>query len=554
MSLEAVAVKHSARVLRLELGLLNKVCEQMNTPVSLGVYLRAKYGEWQQLLDMDVNPLDYCDHNRFGDDYLCVSLLSKNPRLPTGIDRKAVALEKFIDAERLNSLTNKRLSEFLYDGISPSDWVTRVVHTTRAHVFRILGKLRRRELDFVEQHMRFGPGATTTLSGVVTQGKKYSPRTLGATPRVADYILCFPPQWAAQKPDVVIHRASKLTTVPKNAKTDRVICIEPDLNIYVQLGIGACIREKLRVCGLDLNTQENNQRAASVAHLKGLCTMDLSSASDLISYMAVRLLVPDDWQELLAFARVDYTTMPDGTTVALEKWSSMGNGYTFELETLLFYCVLLAVRDVDGGHETTDEFLAYGDDLIFPSRYYDSVKRTLDFLGFKVNTKKTFGKGLFFESCGSDWFNGRNVRPIFLRSESHDYQTVCYTYANGLRRWANRRNGGWSCDSRILPAWLCCFRAVSRHDQYLIPEGAGDVGFAADFDFAKPGYRAGLYTFRCRALRPQQCVVNVEGAYLHSLVSRTDFSQGREALRGRFVPPARARGHVLAWPNLGPWL
>jgi hypothetical protein len=357
--------------------------------------------------------------------------------------------------------------------------------------------------------------------------------------------------WAREGVDGVIHRSSKLTTVPKSAKTDRVICIEPDLNIYVQLGTGALIREKLRRSGLDLGTQSNNQRAASTAHITGLCTMDLSSASDLISYMAVKVLVPEDWQQLLLFSRVDSTTLPDGSIHQLEKWSSMGNGYTFELETLIFYCLLLAVQEVDGFAGTT---LAYGDDLIFPSRHLDAVTKALNFLGFRVNAKKTFGKGSFFESCGSDWFNGKNVRPIFFRSESHDYQTVCYTYANGLRRWAHRRNGGGSCDSRILPAWLHCFRAVQRHDQFCIPEGFGEVGFTADFDFAKPGYVNGLYTFRYRALRPYECVVDLGGAYLHSLTTPTDFGMGVEALRGRFGPPQRARGQVLAWPNLGPWL
>jgi hypothetical protein len=52
-----------------------------------------------------------------------------------------------------------------------------------------------------------------------------------------------------------LRNSSKVRVVPKNAKTDRTICIEPDLNIFVQLGIGAVIRERLKAYGLDLNTQ-----------------------------------------------------------------------------------------------------------------------------------------------------------------------------------------------------------------------------------------------------------------------------------------------------------
>jgi hypothetical protein len=146
---KASAVKHSARVLKLELGLLSVTCREIDSPVSLGVFLRAKYEEWNQLVSMDINPLDYTDPNSFMDDYLCVSLVSKNPRIPTGIDRAKVALDKFMECEVLNRQTNDRLISYLYDGISPSEWLARVVNSTRYHISKILGQLRRRHLHFV---------------------------------------------------------------------------------------------------------------------------------------------------------------------------------------------------------------------------------------------------------------------------------------------------------------------------------------------------------------------------------------------------------------------
>jgi hypothetical protein len=349
-----------------------------------------------------------------------------------------------------------------------------------------------------------------------------------------------------------------LTTVPKNAKTDRVICIEPDLNIFCQLGAGALLRDKLLHFGLDLRTQEVNQRLASLGVDLDLCTLDLSAASDTISREAVWLLLPYSWADLLHFSRVDSTSI-DGVKVNLEKWSSMGNGYTFELETLIFLSVVRACCEELG--LPMDNVTAYGDDLIFPAAARELVTRALNFLGFSVNLDKTFSKGLFRESCGTDYFDGHNVRPIFLRSDHHDYETICFLYANNLRRWAHRRNDNGSCDARLLPAWLRCFTAVKPHLRHLVPEGTGDVGFVVDFDNATPnisrpkGNGWAGYHYKYRSCRARERVISVWGSYLAALSGTpAEFRRSVESLRGMHLPPTTKSGYVLAWPNLGPWL
>jgi len=285
--------------------------------------------------------------------------------------------------------------------------------------------------------------------------------------------------------------------------------------------------------------------------------MDLSSASDTISRELVWALLPYSWGDLLHYSRVD-STIIDGTEVPLEKWSSMGNGYTFELESLLFYSIVLAVCDVLGLPECVK---VYGDDLIFPSEAITLVSRALNFFGFSVNGEKTFGEGSFHESCGTDWFEGTNVRPFYLRSDSHDFDSICYLYGNLCRRYAHRRNGDGTCDSRFLPVWLICFRAVKPYSRHLVPDGTGDGGFAVDFDFAKPtirdrfnrrGWSGFAYTFRYIATK--RLVISQEGcllAFLSGLPS--DFSLAKESLRGRYLPATTKTGYVLTWPNLGPW-
>ena len=549
-------VTRGARSFRVELDSALRLCESVGTARAQAVYMLLANKEYDQYLSLDVDPNHYTDSNRLADDLLVTKILSKNKDLPSSYDRRASALDSFRAAEVSCAETNKRLSDD--EGIPPDADVARVVHFAREHIRQILGRLTKRKLTSIYNNCRFGPGSTTSLKGIVTLGKKFSRRDLHVTSRLLPFAVLFnPPGWKTARTFVPRDR-SKVTVVPKNAKTDRTICIEPDMNIYVQLGIGAEIRDRLRVHGLDLNTQENNQLLAKKASVDdSLCTMDLSSASDLISREVVWMLLPYDWCDLLEMARVDRYEL-NGIEHQFNKWSSMGNGYTFELETLIFYGILLGCREV-GGWDCRDS-IAYGDDLIFPSDQVELVTRALNYLGFKVNSQKTFGKGYFRESCGTDWFRGHNVRPIFWKGKiDYDHSTRMYYCANSLRRWSHRRNSGLSCDTRVHSAWKHLVGAVPRRDQHRIPEGWGDVGFISNWDEASPspGYRDrgwSGWTFRLRDVPVRRRIVDVEGALIRSLHSSSDFDRGLEPLRGRFQRATTKTGYTLAWPELGPWL
>ena len=555
-----MSANHESRVLTLELRVVETICKSFDTPRSLTVALLIQYEEWEQLVNLSIDWRNYDDHVSFSRDYFVTSCLSKNPRLPLQVDRKGVAIGKFLAAEAVCKQSNSRIEDFYKDPHSVDPDICSVLLESQALIQKILGPFpTRKDLELCEQNMRFGPGATTSVTGVVTQGKKYSLRVPEVTSRLLPFrAFCFPDLWKQNVPEIKIRESSKLAVVPKNAKTDRVICIEPDINVFVQLGIGSLLKSKLLRFGLDLSSQANNQEMARKAHLSDLATIDLSAASDTICRQVVWLLLPPAWCELLHLARVDSTEI-DGKVHYLEKWSSMGNGYTFELETLIFYAVAKVCASRVG---RGDDVIAYGDDIIIPNSAQDILVRTLNYLGFSVNREKSFGKGRFHESCGADFFDGQNVRPVFFRSQHHDYETICYLYANNLRRWAGRFYDHAACDSRVLPAWLRCFTAVEPSRRYLIPEGFGDQGFIESFDRATPSiiYQnhdrgwAG-YTFRIRTVRSKEAVIDPTGAYIARLNGgSSDFTQGREALRGRYHPPRTETGYVLHWPNLGPWV
>jgi len=179
---------------------------------------------------------------------------------------------------------------------------------------------------------------------------------------------------------------SVLFTVPKKTEIDRVACKEPEGNMLLQRSLGEVIRSKLRRYGIDLNDQSRNQRLAQSALKDGLATIDLSSASDLISRQLVFNLLPFDWWSILDDLRVKSTLLPSGEKHSLEMFSSMGNGYTFELESLLFLCLMLASREAEGCLNT--RLSIFGDDMICHPKVADTLIPLLTVSGFTINKEK----------------------------------------------------------------------------------------------------------------------------------------------------------------------
>jgi len=205
---------------------------------------------------------------------------------------------------------------------------------------------------------------------------------------------------------------NKLTMVPKTAKVHRTIAIEPLMNGYVQKGVDLYMRERLLRHGLDLSDQTLNQRLALKGSLGGFnpfVTIDLSAASDSIAIETARDLLPPEWFTFLNCIRSPNYQSKWGNG-RYEKFTSMGNGFCFPLETLIFSALCVAANDVTGEHE----FSVFGDDIIVHQSAALYLLELLKFYGFSANTDKTFVFGDFRESCGADYILGVNVRPYVL--------------------------------------------------------------------------------------------------------------------------------------------
>jgi hypothetical protein len=246
--------------------------------------------------------------------------------------------------------------------------------------------------------------------------------------------------------------------VPKNAVIDRVACKEPDLNMFLQKGVGNHIRASLKRVGINLNDQSRNKNLARRGSLNGdLATLDLSSASDSVTCSLVELMLPDLWFSVLNGLRSPITII-DGEEHCNEMFSSMGNGFTFELESLLFYVLARATayhRGIKG------VISVYGDDIICPSELADDLSFVLDYCGFSLNREKSFWSGPFRESCGGHYYNGNDITPFYIKAPLVKLTDLIRTL-NAVRRWSARDQGDGICDPSLEPLWLLLREYVPR--------------------------------------------------------------------------------------------
>lgn len=351
--------------------------------------------------------------------------------------RRSAAINKWLQTEHRNSFTNVRLTSRASMRLNFSETHTfgQLVTKARSVCRRVLGDCP----SLSPLHGGFSGGATTSKPRVsghpagkflgeahVTHGAYSLFYDVIRGTRWYDHINEF-------GLDVQIIHGNVLFTVPKTTEVDRVAAKEPDLNLFLQKMFGNQIRFLLRREGIDLNNQSINGKLAKIGSENGtLCTLDLSSASDSVSYELVKLLIPSEWFYYLEAVRSPFTYI-DGEWHENKMFSSMGNGFTFELESLLFYSIARAVAWL-GGHR--GRISVYGDDIIAPTSMYDDLVKALAFFGFVVNAKKSFSTGNFRESCGYWWIAGTDVKPFFLRKPLAKVSDLIL-FLNSLVRWAS---------------------------------------------------------------------------------------------------------------------
>ena len=385
--------------------------------------------------------------------YLQSQFLSKFVSKDTdpALTRRQRAMNKWLAVERDNEATNDRLvtTHGAFQILPRVTW-SRFQEKLRSVIVAILG-----DTPPIETLIGgFSGGASTSKSRTSSQpARKFTGEADVTSAALPWFLLVMGemPGWGALVPDLAINEVTGnvFFTVPKNTEIDRVACKEPDLNMFLQKGIGDFIRQRLRKVGIDLNDQTRNQRLAQKGSYDGtLATIDLSSASDSVSRGLVELVMPITWYTLLDDVRSPVTVI-DGENHSNEMFSSMGNGFTFELESLLFYAIARTTAYFRG---VSGVISVYGDDIICPSELAEDLYWVLEFLGFTVNETKSFYNGSFRESCGGHYDNGVDITPFYLRKPIETL-TDLIVILNQVRKWADRWNID-ILDPRVEELWF----------------------------------------------------------------------------------------------------
>jgi len=231
--------------------------------------------------------------------------------------------------------------------------------------------------------------------------------------------------------------------VDKKWNKNRIIAPDTVASGIVSNAIGRFVEQRLRdSVGIDIKIQQHVHRrlVRECSKTGALATMDLSAASDSISIPLLRRILPSRWYRLLSKCRTRLYRIGEGPSSvlgSLQSFMTMGVGYTFPLQTVVFYAIIQATKNLlraSDPYGYAGKITVYGDDCIFPTTLYPFVTRVFVDLGFKVNEDKSFHTGFFRESCGEDCFKGHSVRPAFFKWDDGCTTENVYQLINTLLR------------------------------------------------------------------------------------------------------------------------
>lgn len=293
-----------------------------------------------------------------------------------------------------------------------------------------------------------GPGAVSDAKRGLDKWKVLD----GRTSRLCDkfYPLA---EYFSPTPDLFDYKSAsyadpycKLAIVPKDRRGPRVICTQPVGLMWIQQGQWKSMKRAIETAGIlrtnraiinpDIGCsikfdkqQQNGSLALESSRTREFATIDLSDASDLISWGLVRFLLNKRNRQFLAASRATHVKI-NKDLVKLHMFAPMGSAVCFPVETLVFWGIAAAATLVHRGvtyehlvgcaekflRANLNEVFVFGDDVLVRREACKFVcERFLD-VGFKPNQRKTFSEGFYRESCGVDAFYGHELKIVRLQS------------------------------------------------------------------------------------------------------------------------------------------
>ena len=337
------------------------------------------------------------------------ALFKKNKSLSDNALCESNAFRTFEKAEAQCRITNKRLDHYYVHPDRLDPVLRGQLERMQGYIAHVLGDFD----EFVEKLpslIRLTSGATHDRSRRRSLPYLKMTARLKAPARLLP-IMSSLARFLGQDPDELRFEpceCNRISMVSKNWETHRTVAGEPTHAMPFQLAFDAYGKSRLRQAGIDLSSQELNQEMAYLASVLGvLATVDMKTASDTTAYNAVAWLFPWKWFDYLDRCRSSSYSSEVFGEGKYAKFSSMGNGSTFVIETLIFAAACAAVK--------SEVYTVYGDDIIVEADLVPELEKLLRFVGFRMNQDKSFTQGPFRESCGTDWLNGQLVTPFYMR-------------------------------------------------------------------------------------------------------------------------------------------
>jgi len=344
--------------------------------------------------------------------------------------------------------------------------------------------------DLVPVH---GPGATADrLKGNQKWRMNYWPKRLKEVFHPVDFLI---PNYSFMsdldemdfaEPDAEI--PVRVIAVPKTQKTPRIIAIEPTANMFMQKALQNRLyelveRDNLLNAFIGFTDQTPNQRLACEGSITGeLATLDLSEASDRVSCQHVEDLCnrfPDLFRGLMAVRSTKADVEGIGI-IPISKYASMGSALTFPIEAIVFLTMVFLgiqkelmrpLRQSDL-YRFVGRVRVFGDDIVVPVDYVNSVVETLESFGLKVNRRKSFWTGKFRESCGKEYYDGHDVSIVRIRTLAPELRED----AQELISWVESANQMFKSGLWQTTKWLDSFISGILKDYPVVAETSPVLG------------------------------------------------------------------------------
>lgn len=263
---------------------------------------------------------------------------------------------------------------------------------------------------------------------------------------------------------------SRVIAVPKTQKAPRLIAAEPTAHQWIQQLVWNQLESRLKssplTASVHFRDQRQNQEFARKGSVSGAyATIDLSSASDRLSCWVVERAARSNPSLLLRLhaCRTRWVTYRKGREqlfLKLNKFAPMGSACTFPVQTVVYACAAIASVLLAKGMAATEfairacsrQISVFGDDICVPTYASGGLVELLGYLGLRVNVDKTYSRGLFRESCGSEWWNGHDVSvPKLLNVPARSTLTTMSSHI-GVRNNFYKR--GYWATARWLDSWI----------------------------------------------------------------------------------------------------